>query len=62
MNATQLFSISALLLLMAISFIWVGRDAARRKRSSVLMVALCLLTWPLGFLFWRVVRPPALNG
>lgn len=40
------------------SLIWVGFDAKRRGRKSSRIVLWCLITWPLGFLIWRSLRPP----
>lgn len=42
----------------AVSLLWVARDAAQRGRSPVWIALLCLATWPLGFLLWRGLRPP----
>lgn len=44
--------------LMVATLVWAGCDAARRGRSVVWIVALCFLTWPVGFLIWRGIRPP----
>jgi hypothetical protein len=49
---------AALLTIIVASLVWVGRDAKRRGRSSMRIVVLCLITWPLGFLIWRGLRPP----
>ena len=50
--------IIVLVIAMALSLAWVARDATRRQRSPWLVALLCLITWPLGLLFWRMVRPP----
>jgi TctA family transporter len=59
MSAT--FPIIAVVLLavaVVVSLVWVGRDAQRTGRSSLRIVLLCFLTWPLGFVVWRGIRPP----
>ena len=60
MNDTLLPTLGAALLLVTFvaSLAWVGHDAHARGRSAARVVALCLITWPLGFLIWRGVRPP----
>jgi hypothetical protein len=55
-------SSAALLLALVVSLLWVAGDAKRRGRSSVRVVLLCLVTWPLGFFIWRGVRPPPSIG
>lgn len=50
--------LAALMLAVVLSLTWVARDAKMRKRNPAFVVILCFITWPLGFLFWRVVRPP----
>ena len=60
MNVTLLPTLCAALLLvtLVVSLAWVGRDAKARGRSALRIVALCFITWPLGFIIWRGVRPP----
>ena len=60
MNETFLPALSAAVLLgaLVLSLVWVGRDAQTRGRSALRIVALCFITWPLGFIIWRGVRPP----
>jgi hypothetical protein len=47
-----------ILLLTTASLAWVGDDAKQRGRNPRQIVILCLITWPLGFLIWRSLRPP----
>jgi hypothetical protein len=54
----SLVSVPALLVAVLVSLFWVARDAAKRKRNVAWVVLLCFLTWPIGFLIWRSVRPP----
>jgi hypothetical protein len=57
----NLFPIAAtatLLVALLLSLAWVGHDAKIRGRSPLRIMLLCFITWPLGFLIWRGVRPP----
>jgi hypothetical protein len=60
MNETFLSTIMAAALVVALvaSLAWVGHDAKTRGRSPLRIVLLCFITWPLGFVIWRGVRPP----
>lgn len=55
----QILAFVVLVITILLSSLWVALDAKRRGRSGLVVVFLCLLTWPLGYLFWRAVRPPA---
>jgi hypothetical protein len=37
----------------------IANDARRRGRSPVLVVLLCLLSFPLGIIIWLIFRPAA---
>jgi hypothetical protein len=43
-----------------LSLVWVARDTRERGRSPLGWLLLCLITWPLGLVFWRIIRPPPL--
>jgi hypothetical protein len=57
-EALQMIIFTLSLVAIVVSLAWVGWDAKQRNRSAAMIVLLCLITWPLGFLFWRIVRPP----
>jgi hypothetical protein len=57
-----IFALALLLLVLAGSLMWVARDAKLRGRRSFRIVLLCFITWPLGFLIWRALRPPVNVG
>jgi hypothetical protein len=60
MNPTlQIICLVMLGLVAMVSLAWVAMDAKARGRNPVTIVLLCLLTWPLGFFFWRGIRPPS---
>ncbi len=63
MNQTiEIAGLAAVLIVIVASLVWVGRDASRRNRSPTWIVLLCLAFWPLGFILWRMVRPPPRVG
>jgi hypothetical protein len=41
-----------------VSLAWVGHDAKQRGRNPRQIVILCFISWPVGFLIWRSLRPP----
>ena len=44
------------------SLVWVYRDARRRGKNGIIVIALILLTgWPGSFLWWLWLRPPLLR-
>jgi len=45
------------LAILAMTVIWVARDARRRGKSPALVVLLCVLSFPLGLVAWLVFRP-----
>ena len=55
---TQWLLLSACLVALVASAVWVAADASRRGRSVVWITFLCLITWPLGPLLWLLVPPP----
>jgi hypothetical protein len=59
MNETMFPIVAATAVFVALvaSLAWVGRDAKIRGRSPLRIVLLCFITWPLGFIIWRGVRP-----
>ena len=57
-QGTSMMAVVVLAALVVISLAWVGCDARRRGRSALRIMLLCLITWPLGFVVWRGVRPP----
>ncbi len=64
MEAPKLFAnlFAALLLLAVVITIHVvARDARRRGKSALLVVLLCLVSFPLGMLLWLVFRPEPLD-
>lgn len=36
---------------------WAARDASKRGKSGCLVGLLVFITWPIGLLFWLIVRP-----
>jgi hypothetical protein len=59
MNPALQITFGAVIVIFSIvGFVWVARDASERGRSPIIWSLLCLLMWPLGFLIWRIVRPP----
>jgi len=59
MSEAAKFVLGAVLALALVaSLAWVWLDAKRRGRSPLVVAVLCLLTWPIGLLLWRTVRPP----
>jgi hypothetical protein len=39
----------------------IANDARRRGKSPVLVVLLCLLSFPLGWVVWLIIRPELLT-
>lgn len=48
------------LVLVAITIRVIANDARRRGKSPVLVVLLCLLSFPLGWIVWLIFRPEPL--
>jgi len=53
--------IAILLTIIAIALRIVANDARRRGKSPVLVVLLCLLSFPLGLIVWLIFRPELLS-
>lgn len=50
----------ALVLALVASFVWLYRDARRRRKSGLVAILFVLLTgYPLSFIWWFWLRPPA---
>jgi len=48
------------LVLIAMTIRVIANDARRRGKSPVLVVLLCLLSFPLGWIVWLIFRPAPL--
>jgi hypothetical protein len=55
-EAFQFVALGILILATVLGFVWAARDARQSGRSPVIWVLLCLITWPVGFLIWPIVR------
>jgi hypothetical protein len=41
------------------SFVWLYRDATKRKKNGILAILFILFTgWPISFIYWLWLRPP----
>jgi hypothetical protein len=41
------------------SFVWLYKDARKRRKSGIIAIVFILLTgWPLSFIWWYWLRPP----
>lgn len=55
-----IFLLTLVLVLIAMTIRVVAHDARRRGKSPVLVVLLCLLSFPLGLIVWLIFRPDPL--
>jgi uncharacterized membrane protein YqjE len=48
------------LVMIALTIRVIAKDARRRGKNPVLVVLLCLLSFPLGWIIWLIIRPEPL--
>jgi hypothetical protein len=59
-KSLEIMFLAFVLVLIAMTIRVIANDARRRGKSPVLVVLLCLLSFPLGVVVWLIFRPAPL--
>jgi hypothetical protein len=57
-NSLAIMFLAFVLVMIAMMIRVIAKDARRRGKNPALVVLLCLLSFPLGWIVWLIFRPP----